>query len=607
LGGSDASVDFHFLQGTPPQTVEFDFAWSVAGSPWATPDYVEVYLEDSESRGAYQYVYLGNTFTGLGGFDGYADRIRFDAAQLYDDYSGEPFVDISYMYLYVDAIVTGGPASEFGIDNLSLDGGVTEGGELFPSVNQGAIDVSNSILVSNVLRGSGHFGMNFEVTNGTNSNTTYSTELLPGGELLDAGQVHNAPIAAGQIRYTPDVVSIDRSWSSGEYASGIRLINTGNPQDPDNVVTLMIRIVEPPVLSGPGPVHVSGQTPVQLANAAAPGGGFRASVKVTAAGISGPFALAGLADGTPVKPGQTAEGVVSLNRFGLLSGDYAGVLTAAFQMTMYSGVNQGTEVFLHHAEAVASAQWPLDATLADTLTDSVAYSSGDPLGPGVVGVNNATTAATLLAGNANSTGSVSMGLVEAPAGASTGVIRKAADVDFTTAVPVHVVQMTYRDVDLCSSMIESNLRLLAYNDGAADWKLAVSANSGGGGAAFFSGPFEAFAQTLNGAPLSSALGAHGLDTAANQVWAVVNHDGLFGVGEIGKMCVVPGDLDHDGDVDQDDAVAMGHCMTGASVPRSAGCEAADLDHDNDVDQSDFGLWQRCYSGADGEANPACLD
>ncbi|MBP7934970.1 MAG: LamG domain-containing protein [Phycisphaerae bacterium] len=64
------------------------------------------------------------------------------------------------------------------------------------------------------------------------------------------------------------------------------------------------------------------------------------------------------------------------------------------------------------------------------------------------------------------------------------------------------------------------------------------------------------------------------------------------------------DLDFDGDVDLDDFSLFRSCISGPSMPLSAGCRASDFDHDSDVDQSDFGIFQRCWSGAN---KPAWVD
>jgi hypothetical protein len=68
-----------------------------------------------------------------------------------------------------------------------------------------------------------------------------------------------------------------------------------------------------------------------------------------------------------------------------------------------------------------------------------------------------------------------------------------------------------------------------------------------------------------------------------------------------SAAVVPADLDHDGDVDQDDFSLFDSCFSGPAVPLDPGCEDRDFDGDGHIDQEDFGIFQRCYSG---EGNPA---
>ncbi len=602
------TVDIDLYGYGPPQIVAFDFAWSVAGSPFATPDSVDVYLEDSEGRYTIESRYLNETFTGLDGFDGYADRLTFDASSLIDNYEGVdggPFVDIAFMYVYVDAIATGDSSSEFGIDNFAIDGS-TMGGELFPSVNGGTIDVTGSTISRSILRGTGIETIGLEVTNGTASDTTYSTQILPGAQLTDAGQANNEPILAGETIYKSPLASVDQSLPSGEYDATIRLINDGDPFDPDNDVTLRLRLFDPPSLTAPSPVDVTADENAQLGNAAPAVDGWRASVKLTGTTVTGPFTFTGFDDDTPVKPNRTIEADVAFDRYGLLSGGHTGMLTTSLTMTAYIGFDESFETFLFDAEPVPDAEWTLNATLPDMLTDSKAYAASDLLGPSVIGVNNHTTAATLPGGTATGNGNLNMNLIDPPSGTTTDVIRKGAATDFSGAVPVHVVQMTYRDLDLCPDVTEANLRLLSYSGG--DWQLAVNGNTGGS-PAFYSGSFADFAATLGGSPLSSALGTHGLDTAGNHAWAIVNHEGTFGVGQLGQSCdiPIPGDLDNDGDVDGHDAALLSACASGAAVPVSPACAAYDYDGDNDLDQSDFGLWQLCFSGENIPGDPDCMD
>ena len=79
---------------------------------------------------------------------------------------------------------------------------------------------------------------------------------------------------------------------------------------------------------------------------------------------------------------------------------------------------------------------------------------------------------------------------------------------------------------------------------------------------------------------------------------------------------IPGDFEHDGDVDAVNLTTFVACSTGPEIPYAApppGCglslEAgllpADFDGDFDVDQADFAVFQRCWSGGGIAGDPNC--
>lgn len=576
--------------------VVFNVAWSVAGPPGTTSDTIFIYLEDSDGRATEAIIALGDTFPGFGGVEAYSGLIELDINDLVDEFEsvdGGQFVDIFYISLDFTDIATLGGTSEFAIDFLGLNDFVFEPSnrEVFPSVNGGAIDVTNSTLGNSVLRGIGTFSDGLEVTNGTLVNTNYSTRFV-GGTLTDLGQVSGAPINAGQTLFAPDLVSIDRSLPSAAYEGDLLVINDNDPNDPDNPVSILVRLFEAPLLNAPSPVDVSGGELVRLVNAAAPANGFRASVKVTDETVSGPFDVAGFGFEVPVKQGTFEEATPTLDRFGLLSGPYSGSYSVSLQMTAFVGENEEFEVFLQEAEPVPNESWTLNAVLLDDLADLAVIDSNTPLGPGLVGTNTATTAVTLLDGTVNYTGTVSIGQGAGLAGTGTGIVGDAALVNFSAGIPAHVVQFTYRDIDLCEDITEANLELLRYNTGTEDWELAVLGNSdGGSGATFFVGSYADFKTTLGGAPLSTALSTYGVDSINNHVWAIVDHQADFGIGESGVTCGNPADCDGSGTVDLADFNDFNGCLAGPGVGLQSGCDCFDFNDDGDVTSTDYAIFQ----------------
>ena len=71
----------------------------------------------------------------------------------------------------------------------------------------------------------------------------------------------------------------------------------------------------------------------------------------------------------------------------------------------------------------------------------------------------------------------------------------------------------------------------------------------------------------------------------------------------GCPITVTGDMDSDGDVDQEDFGVFQCCLSGQVKP---GCEKALLDADNDVDSADTDIFLNCLSGPNVPAKPSCL-
>ena len=80
------------------------------------------------------------------------------------------------------------------------------------------------------------------------------------------------------------------------------------------------------------------------------------------------------------------------------------------------------------------------------------------------------------------------------------------------------------------------------------------------------------------------------------------------VGPDGCALPIPGDFDHDGDVDQSDFGRFQQCLTGTGFEQfRPECQGAKLDADEDVDQDDFGIFQACMSGPGNLADDNCAN
>ncbi|TWT73621.1 hypothetical protein Pla123a_39590 [Posidoniimonas polymericola] len=551
------SVDI-YLSGLDTQSVEFNFAQSVGGEPFQTNDYIDIYIEDSEGRQAYYSAYLGNTFTGLGGFDGYSDTVQFDTSFLYDEFEnvdGGPLIDIDYFYIELYSLDNSFEPAEFAIDNFSLDGGSGNGGSgLFPSVNDGQFDVTGSTLGANSLRGTGTFSRGVEVTNSAPTGTTFSIELLPGGDLTSDSPPSGQAIDAGESLFSPDVALVDRSLPSGKYQSDFRVINEGDPSDPDDVATLSVDLYDSESLSGNfAGVEVAAAEMVTLSNAAAPAEGFRAAVKVIGSQTSGPFTVDGFANEQRLLDGDSIQATATFMRFGRLSGPHTGSYTVSLEQTAYIVNDQvDFETFLANAESVPDVSWTLNYALADTTTDSVSVASGSAFAE-TVGVNSAEVAATLIDGVSSADQSVSMQFVADPSPASADILGVPVELAFGGGGgDLYVQQFTYDELLLAGDADESDLRLLWYDAVAGEWALAVDGNSAGT-PSFFAGSWEEYLAGPGGGALGAGdLGAYGVDAANNHVWAALDHASLFAVGVLSAPSPLAGDYNQDGVVNAAD-------------------------------------------------------
>ena len=560
LDNSFAQVGASFFNTSngSASSVAFDFAWAIAGED--APDYIEIEANDNEGDFALLFLNLDSSFNAgpaFGGFNGWEGSISFDISDFQED---NPSIDaIETFFISLDGISTLGGTSEFAIDNLSIDGGgANEGSNVFPSFNSG-MNGSGSVFSRNVLRDTGIVSITQAVTNDGNDATTFSTQIVPGGDLTDPGQVNGDPINPGQTVFISPIATLDSNTLSGEYSSDIVFINDGNPFDPDDTLTQNVRVHDPPALSddSSATVQVDIDPQIFIANAVAGphAGAIRAGVEISNRTITGPFTItpeSDLVGEMVVGAGETRTGNMQFNRFGRLNGSYNGSVTVELSMVSSSGF------FLFNAPPVPDVVWNLEFNLATTATDSIAVNASESFGPNKIGVNDAITATTIVDGSSSSSQTVSMAITSNPEQGdgtqSAALATSTVDVDFSVDADLYVLQFTYDDGNLPSGFTEEQMQLLVFDTLADDWVLAIDRNSdGGAGSSFFAGSYADYLAGLGGGSLDGTdLSSFGVDTVNNMAWAVLDHASLFSLGVLGTFASADVDLDNDGDVDGTD-------------------------------------------------------
>ncbi|MEM7576387.1 MAG: hypothetical protein AAF328_02830 [Planctomycetota bacterium] len=544
-----SSLDF-FTFGF--ESVAFDYAHATAGG--SAPSSVDLTIQDSEGRATFLTFDLFDTYSGFGGFNGYEGRIEFSRDELFDDtgeFEGnEEFADIDLFFIDFSPIETFGGTSEFAIDNLSLDGSTGGGGEgVFPSFNGGAVDATGTVGSISVVRDTGVLARGIEVTNADGAPTTYTVVREPDGDFTDLNAITADFIDGNTTEFTPNVFGFDTNRPSGEYGQDIRVVNTGDPTDPDNITRQEVDVHDLPALSGnfASVVLSANQNPI-LANAAAVPNGFRAAIKIESVTTTGPFTNTGFTIGDSVAAGEQLDGSVEFDRFGRLSGTYNGTMTVASTMTTFSQFDRDFELFLANKQPVNDLVWNLSFTLGNRTADNASYTTGESF-LSTVGINSASTAVTIVDGKASGTRDIAMNfaLVSDPPEAELMVTPFDVDITGGTVDP-YVLQITFEGSGPAAPF-EGDLRVLMRDTLAGVWVDAAEA-TGQAAADVFLGSYEAF-DVGDSATLAQNVGVFGVDTLNNQAWIVLDRDGRFSLGRLVATALV-GDYNGNGQVEQGD-------------------------------------------------------
>ena len=239
--------------------------------------------------------------------------------------------------------------------------------------------------------------------------------------------------------------------------------------------------------------------------------------------------------GTPITSGSqltagtnTNSGTVNYTGSSYGTYDITATGTNHLLTTAANAADSGISINVGFATADTSGS---QSAFGTALTAAVG-SSASLAGLASKTANSLGTEATLLAGTTASAGTVSMGwraLTGADKSGGQSIVSDVVNLSTPTSTNPFVLQMSFTSGELGG--MSASTAFLAWLNGSNQWVNAVTGNTGNnatGGELGYLGNFASF-QTDNGTTLSSYIGAYGVDTTADVVWAVVNHNSQFGV------------------------------------------------------------------------------
>jgi hypothetical protein len=385
---------------------------------------------------------------------------------------------------------------------------------------------------------------NYTVTSFSASATGDITVTTPAGTIR--GDTANVAAASGSI----DIQAIPSA--SGAFNETISLVNLTDTSDTSGLdVAATLEVYEAASLTqGELGAIASGGT-VSIANAVA-GGSLRAAAEVVSATVTGDtgWTVTGFSPGTTIAGGGTESGTAIFDATGRLNGTYDATFEVAFEHADLAIV--GTA-----AGDLGGVSWSLSHQVTGVASNfgQANRRPGEPYqGLGLTRGEGRGTAAELLAGESGSNRTVQFGFRDA---ATAPVLSDILDLTGTSGDPI-VLSMSY-DESLLGGVAESSLLLgwLDEDPNSASFNQWVLATDGNIAPALAPGsPYQgswtswwADFQVANpGSPLSSAVGAYGVDPVGNTTWAVIDHNSSFAVvavpepGSIALACLGLGSL-----------------------------------------------------------------
>jgi autotransporter-associated beta strand protein len=230
------------------------------------------------------------------------------------------------------------------------------------------------------------------------------------------------------------------------------------------------------------------------------------------------------AGGTTVSAGTLV--LANNSAAGSASGEIA-VSGASSILQISSGTTIGNDITVSNATASVIRKVAINDGLITPGADDYTVGTAGTLKSSFGDVARDTTAKILAGTNSSTTTAATLSMnfsASAPLGTTNDSIRRSDvfSINGTTGSDLYVLQLSASGLAADS--------VLGYHNGTI-WDLAINGNSGTNTTNTsymnYQGAFSAFQIFANSLNLADYQGAYGIDTATNNVWAVVNYGGRF--------------------------------------------------------------------------------
>ncbi len=533
----DISLNFTGSDYGSTAYVAFDFGWYNTFDNAASWLSVDAWDDDYNWLGSLT-VDLNNYFLTDNSFSGVAGRVELDAGTL-------GWGNIGSLDIHVNSPF-GNSDGTFIIDNVRYGSSAPptpdpdNDSQLKFTFNDGTVDLLYGIGAA-VLQGTWNGAYTFadEVTN-TGSDATSYTLTYTGDVSAPADRsVIHVPIGGNETLPVGSMVAVaNTNQPSGTYEGTLTLHNDVNPNDPGSSLIVTYQIYAPAIASANNDqvIEPSGLNEISVSNAdvEAHEGALRATWQITGQTLTGSGFY--IADGNLnindlILPGETNTATVGFDPFGKVAGEHVGTYEIQMIMTAahFPGYPEGQTLGLNgrpfEPETII---WQLRQLVTKTTFQELTVEAGSNLGQAGIGIANETTAMTLLDGTSSSTQNIYAQFVSDPNLDTSKLLGSAVELTIENLQDYYVLQLTYRDADLPNNFNELDLKLIVFDEISHQWVHAILLNSDGGeGGFFFEGSYLDYLASID--YTVPTLGAYGVDADLNHVWAVLDHNSVFGI------------------------------------------------------------------------------